>query len=304
MPLMLSAPDAGGRPDGGLPSLSRMADALGLGHGSDPDCWFRWKSLKKMQGLTHPRLARVIHDVALPALHGRYVTVLDNAAGTGGESELAWEVAALLQRTGTDGARHRLHAAVEAGTPREDLLLHVLPQAAGALQARHADDRLSPLQLTLATCQLRTLAMEITREISRFEPRLDRLACLLSMPGDTLRFEPILHECFLQIAGWEIDKLEGLSTRAVVDHLRQHRPLLAVCVLNDVRLQGAFGEWIAGLRTTGRGTPRVFIGVGDGFADCDEAAMEAYGLDALSTDPRRSVRLAAMHFGGLRGRSC
>jgi hypothetical protein len=262
----------------------------------EPDCLFRPHSLDRLREAIRPALARLVGSVAIPAVHQRHrpfgvETPIDIVPV---DPRLSEELARLLLTAGTEASRTLLAEQLRHGLRLDSLLLSLMRGAEATLDGWFDEDRCSSFDVTLAICALRTLATEFTRDQHRGNrERLSasRRACIIEPAGDSLSFAPMLHECYLRMAGWEIEKLEGRSAEEVCGQLRDTHVDLAVCVLNDEALQDRASDLVREIRRqTPTATP-LFIGTGHGFARISHRPCQA-GLDTVVSEPSTTLLYA------------
>ena len=265
----------------------------------EPDCLFRLQCLDGLRETIHPALQEVVDGIAVPALCRRHRTValdlpIDGHAIARHQVErLARE---LLSPTGAD-SRQLASGCLADGVSVDLVLLGLMREAEALVERWFERDACSSLDVTLAACRLRTLALELTRgryRGTRQRIGADRRGCIIAPPGDALRYDSVLHECYLRMAGWEIEKLEGRPLDEVAWQLRETGVDLALCVLNDVSLRAEATGLVREARVRAGDRAPLFLGTGAGFAP-DVHSPARVGLDAIVLEPAVTLLYAAQH---------
>ena len=172
-----------------------------------------------------------------------------------------------------------------AGTSTDELLSGLLTRAAKRLDEGWRSDECTFLEVTLGVCQLRTLALRLVSSIpmALANSASGRCAAMLAPAGDRLSFTPILHQCYLEMRGWRVEKLEGLELATVLQHVQAFPVDLALFVLHDPSLMGRVHEAVRNLRKRSRNPDLRVLGLGQGF---DHSGMVGAGLlDAQVQSP-------------------
>ncbi len=180
------------------------------------------------------------------------------------------EQLAAMARDGDHAGAWRLveQARHEKGSALE-VLGSLLTPAARKLEAWWAEDRCTSVEVMVGTCKLRTLALNLVSAASgETEVSFGRTAFVWAPSGDRLGFESTLHECSLELIGWNVETLEGLPTSAMLRRARTTRVDLAVCALDDERRVKECCQSLRHLRRASGNPSLRVLGVGRGFASC------------------------------------
>jgi len=176
------------------------------------------------------------------------------------------------------------------GVTADALLSGLLFEAARRLDDWWHDDLCNAFETTLGICTLRTLAHHVASE-GRGElgpSPLGGCVAMLAPPKDRIAFEPVLHECYLEMAGWHVDKLEGQAPEPVVDHCRQTHVDLVIYSMNDERFARGAQEVLVQIRRASK-NPRVgIVGLGPVFEHCS-GSPRAMGVDVVSHEPHETL---------------
>jgi hypothetical protein len=276
-------------------ALEAAAPGSSRSAASEPECLFRFFTLAGLRRAIRPTLARVVRDVVVPELARRpRPRVLPPRPGSAVDAALVDRLTPLLIGSDSAAARDFIARLNADGVSLDSILLALMRRAERVLEGWFDEDRCSSLDVTLGVCQLRMLALELTRGEHRgrlASAPVQHRACVLSVAGDTLRFAPVLHECYLQMAGWDIQKVEGVepdSVEAAGREVRDTAPELALFVLNERRHRDETAALIRRIRAVAGGVPPLCIGAGRGFA-ADAEQPEAVGLDAIVVDPEQTL---------------
>ncbi len=214
---------------------------------AEPECLFRRRWLARLEPRLDEVLGEAIRSVALPRVaRGRQVAGVPRMLP--GPRDAAC-LATALRDTSSRAAYRALDDLRRRGASPRDLL-RVMADAESRLRTSWCGQGGSnleatleaTLEVTLAVCRLRSLAQELVRAHcaeQRPGANASRSVAVVSLCGDMLRFDSMLPECHLRLAGFDVVQLEGLSETEVLAQ-RCRRPGLDACLLivNDVRLLG------------------------------------------------------------------
>ncbi len=261
---------------------------------ADPKCAFRKQSLDRLGETIRPTLTRLIQQVAIPALAERYGIESPRTDCTRAfDPELAYRLATLVLDGAAASPSELLSNLIGDGVPVEVILLDLMCEAEALVDDRLARAECTALDATAAVCQLRMLALELAHDQRPDTDVPPRWACVMAMPGDSLRFAPILHECFLRMAGWSVEKLEGLSPATMRSRMWERVPDLVLAVLNERRLLATATDTLGRLKVGyAPGEGPLFVGIGAGFAGCERWPCQVE-LDAITAEPVDTLQLVS-----------
>ncbi|MEO0971764.1 MAG: hypothetical protein AAFX85_01620 [Pseudomonadota bacterium] len=186
-----------------------------------------------------------------------------------------------------------LHTLTHRELPIESILCDLMARAEIALRTRSEQCAYGTLDLTLAVCRLRMLALELVHEAasqSHAAASNRHNAAIFSLAGDSLRFDAILPECLLRLAGIDVIATQNVSVEDVpgldaawqaTDH--------HVIVLNDFHLLSRSTELIRCLRAADTNPAHRWIGSGRAYA-AGSANPPTLGLDRILLRPQQLVQ--------------
>lgn len=172
------------------------------------------------------------------------------------------------------------------GRSFDALLFGLLAPAAERIDEWWREDECTSFEATVAICNLRTVALRLVSTLACDCLHEDgRRAALLTPYGDRLTFGPVLHECYLEAAGWKVDKLEGLGTAVVFDYIQQTPIDLALCCVSERRLLERACRCLRRIPRISRNPSIRVVGFGHGFD-----ASGTWPVDQIVQGPNELLR--------------
>jgi hypothetical protein len=272
---------------------------LGLpGEGEEPECLFRQQPWTRVLSSVRPTLQSLVRRVAVPTLYRQHQRLgLELRMSGDVNTNRVQQLVRLLLLADGKAARGYIADLQSDGLSLDTILLRLLRGAEVALEQQFDQDRCSSLDATLAICQLRTLATELTQaqhRASRCHLSVQRRVFTIPCAGDSLRFAPILHDCYLRMAGWDVVPLAADTSLAnLATMLRRQQPDVVLWVLNDTGRASEQAMRIRKLRAMlGERAPTPFLGTGDGFAPYVLWPQQS-GVEAIVSEPAQTLLMAA-----------
>lgn len=230
-------------------------------------------------------------DSALPGPDGGEHPLDRRAGVTTLDASTVDLLARLVLEAECDDAWSLVERLSNAGRSPGDLLSGLLASAAARLDDWWRNDVCSSLEVTLGVCHLRTLALHVAASaLAKVSPS-GRTAAMLAPAGDRLTFGPIVHECHLEMAGWQVQKLEGLDPATVLGHFRSTFVHVALCSVNEPRLLGGTCEALRRVRKASKNPGLRIVGMGAAFAAC-EAGRQGCPVDGVVAVPTETLAVA------------